>query len=145
MSNMDVMIFDMDLSNASQRKITDADSCLPSAPPPSPNSSSRRKLLNFQFPMSKLIDCCEDLVLKQNRNIFSTFKSRPLSMKRKTSDSDECCSSSSSAGTSPGGSSDCSCSFGKRSRSSQNFQSFSFKSTDISMMELSAAISSSDT
>lgn len=144
MSNVDVMIFDMDLNNAAQGKITDTDGCLPSAPPPSPNSSSRRKLMNFQFPMSKLVDCCEDLVLRQNRNLLSTFKSRPLNMKRKTSDSDECFSSSSSAGTSPGAA-DCSCSFGKRSRSSQEFQSFSFKSTDISMMELSAAISSSDT
>ena len=139
------MIFNMDLSNDTHTKTGEDTINIPSAPPPSPNLNSRRKnLMNLRLPMSKLIECCEDLVIKQSSN-FTNYRSQPLHMKRKTSDSDECCSSSSSsAGTSPRAS-DCSSSFGKRSRSSMNLESFSFKRADFSLMELSAAISASET
>jgi hypothetical protein len=148
MSSPDVMIFDMDIA-MHQKKFFNGENVVPLAPPPSPNSSSKRKFANLTpIPMSRLIDCCEELVIKQTKNTFNPRSSKPLSMKRKTSDSDECCSSSSSsssAGTSPGGTSDCSCSFGKRSRSSMNIDSGSFRRLNFSLSELSVAIAASET
>lgn len=145
MSSADFMIFDMDL-HANQKKMLTGEGRIPTAPPPSPNSSTRRKFANLTpLPLSKLIGCCEELVAKKENNALNICKSKPLSMKRKTSDSDESCSTSSSAGTSPGGpTTDYSCSFGKRSRSSLESGSNSFRRLDFSMSELRAAINSSD-
>ena len=145
MSSSQIMIFDMDLQ-IDKKKLLQGESSVPTAPPPSPNSSNRRKFANpTVLPMSRLIGCCEELVLKQNIDSTNLYKSKPVSMKRKTSDSDGFCSSStsSSAGTSPGATSDYSCSFGKRSRSSFEVGNISFRRLDFSMSELSAAINAS--
>ena len=147
MSVADVMIFDMDLYT-NQKKLLNGQGSIPTAPPPSPNSSTRRKFNTnvTPLPISKLIGCCEKLVIKQNNSNMDMFTTKPLSMKRKTSDSDESFSSSSSAGTSPGGSTtDYSCSFGKRSRSSLDVGSSSFRRLNFSMSELTAAINASET
>ena len=151
MASADFMIFDMDV-HTTQKKFSNGEGRVPTAPPPSPNSSTRRKFANLApLPLSKLIGCCEELVAKKENNFSNICKSKPLSMKRKTSDSDESCSTSSSAGTSPGGPSSSSsssdfssCSFGKRSRSSLECGSNSFRRLDFSMSELRAAISISD-
>ena len=141
MSSPDFMIFDMDIS-MHQKKMFNGEGTVPLAPPPSPNLTKRKFGNLTPIPMSRLIDCCEELVIKQTtKNICNTRSSKPLSMKRKTSDSDEYCSSStSSAGTSPGGTPDCSRSFGKRSRSSLDIDSGSFRRLNFSLSELSAAI-----
>ena len=128
----------MDLNRALKGKLMTEDNSVPCAPPPSPNFTSRRKAMNIPIPFSKLIDCCEDLVTRTSKIDIGSYKSTPLHMKRKTSDSDDCYSS----GSSPG-SSDSPCSVGKRSRSSLNLDNISLlHSTDYSMANSSMETSS---
>merc|ERR1712080_274275 len=120
------MLFDLDLNQSSRRvKLVGEHEPIPCAPPPSPNFGSRRKgvIPMPMLPLSKLIHSCEDLINRTSKISLGSKSSSPLHMKRKTSDTDD---SSSSGGSSPGSSSpDLSCSVGKRSRSSLDFDSIS--------------------
>ena len=123
------MIFELDLNQSGRVKLVGDDESMPCAPPPSPNFGSRRKGVNIPLlPLSKLIDSCEDLINRTSKITLGSQSSSPLHMKRKTSDTDDCCSS----GSSPG-SSDWSCSVGKRSRSSLDFENLSLLKSDFSV------------
>ena len=118
------MLFDLDLEQSNRRSKSPGDGQTPCAPPPSPNFGSRRKAIPVpMLPLSKLFHSCEDLINRTSKISIGTKS--PLHSKRKTSDMDT--DSCSSSGSSPGSSSpDLSCSVGKRSRSSLDFDSYSF-------------------
>ena len=133
-------MFEMDLHQALKGKLLTEENSIPCAPPPSPNFNSRRKVASIPIPFSKLLDCCEDLTTRTSKIDIGSYKSTPLHMKRKTdSDSDDCYSSGSSPGTS-----DSSCSVGKRSRSSLDLDNIALlQSTDFSVTSLPVDTTSS--
>lgn len=136
--DLELLIFDMDIGKNLKSKLFEETS-VPSAPPPSPSLSSRRKPVNLTIQLSKLVDSCEDLISKTRRINIGSSNSSPLHMKRKTSDSDDCYSSGSSPGLT-----DYACSVGKRSRSSLNLDNFPFmKTTELSLLDSSISASSS--
>jgi len=121
---MDLMLFDLDLEqNNRHRMKSNGDEQTPCAPPPSPNL--RRKGISVpMLPLSKLFHSCEDLINRTSKISIGTKS--PLHSKRKTSDRDDMDtdSSCSSSGSSPGSSSP-DLSYGKRSRTSLDFDSLS--------------------
>ena len=136
--DLEMLLFNIDL-NSSKSGILLDQSSLPCAPPPSPDFSSRRKPITSPLPITKLFECCEDLILQTNKMNINVARNS-LHTKRKTSDCEEF---SPSPNSSPINTNMQSGVDKKRSRSSFDFDNFpEFQEKDFTISAISISTQS---